>query len=137
MEIPFAIENLSTYISLKSSEMTEWEFYSEVVERADCKMMLDVNNVFVSAFNHRFDGMEYLKNIPLNRVVQMHVAGHTDKGTHLLDTHNNYVRDEVWELYRYVYKETGGVSTLLEWDNDFLSFADTHKEALKARKYQE
>jgi uncharacterized protein (UPF0276 family) len=138
MELPFGIENLSTYVSFKNSEMTEWEFYKYIVEKADCYMMLDVNNIFVSSVNHEFDPKEYLKNLPYERVLQMHVAGHTVKedGT-LLDTHNNYVRKEVWELYRYVHEKTGGVATLLEWDSDFLTFAETHSEALKALDYRE
>ena len=137
MEIPFGLENLSTYVSFKNSEMTEWEFYSYIVEKADCYMMLDVNNIFVSSVNHEFNPMEYLKNLPYERVLQMHVAGHTVKedGT-LLDTHNNYVRKEVWELYRFVHEKTGGVATLLEWDSDYLTFAETHSEALKALDYR-
>lgn len=138
IELPFGIENLSTYVSFKNSEMTEWEFYKYIVEKAGCYMMLDVNNIFVSSVNHEFDPKEYLKNLPYERVLQMHVAGHTVKedGT-LLDTHNNYVRKEVWELYRYVHEKTGGVATLLEWDSDFLTFAETHSEALKAFDYRE
>lgn len=137
MEIPFGLENLSTYVSFKNSEMTEWEFYAYIVEKANCYMMLDVNNIFVSSVNHEFDPMEYLKNLPYERVLQMHVAGHTIKvdGT-LLDTHNNYVRQEVWDLYRFVHQKTGGVATLLEWDSDFISFSETHSEALKALDYQ-
>ncbi|PCJ59710.1 MAG: hypothetical protein COA79_09910 [Planctomycetota bacterium] len=137
IELPFGLENLSSYVSFKNSEMPEWEFYKRVVEKADCFMMLDVNNIFVSSVNHEYDPHDYLKDLPYDRVLQMHVAGHTkkDNGT-LLDTHNNYVCEEVWELYRYVYEKTGGVSTLLEWDDDFISFPETHSEALKAKNYQ-
>ncbi len=138
MELPFAIENLSSYVSFSNSEMTEWEFYREVVERADAYMMLDVNNVFVSSINHQFDPIKYLEQIPYDRVAQVHVAGHTElpNGT-VLDTHDNHVKEEVWELYRYVHSRTGGVSTILEWDADFLSFEETLAEAMIARKYQE
>lgn len=138
IELPFGLENLSTYVSFKNSEMTEWEFYKYIVEKADCYMMLDVNNIFVSSVNHEFNPLDYLKDLPYERVLQMHVAGHTIKpdGT-LLDTHNNYVRKEVWELYRIVHQKTGGVATLLEWDSDFISFAETHSEALKALDYRE
>ncbi len=137
IELPFGLENLSTYVSFKNSEMTEWDFYSYIVEKANCYMMLDVNNIFVSSVNHEFDPLEYLNKISFERVLQMHVAGHTIQadGT-LLDTHNNYVRKEVWDLYKIVWEKTGGVSTLLEWDSDFLSFAETHSEALKALDFQ-
>ena len=136
IELPFALENLSSYVSFKESEMPEWEFYRMVCELADCYMMFDVNNVFVSAINHNFDPMDYLKAIPYERVIQTHVAGHTvnANGT-ILDTHDDHVRPEVWELYRYVHEQTGGVSTILEWDADFISFAETHAEALKAKNY--
>jgi len=136
IELPFALENLSSYVTFKADEMTEWEFFSEICEQANCYMLLDVNNVYVSSRNHQFDPMTYLSHINYSRVAQVHIAGHTDKGTHVLDTHNDYVRDEVWNLYAYVYKQTGGVSTLLEWDNDFISLEETHNEALKAKQFQ-
>ena len=137
LEIPFALENLSAYLSFKSDEMNEWDFYSEVVERANIWMMLDVNNVYVSSQNNRFDPFEYIKNIPMNRVLQIHLAGHKDLGTYLLDTHDNYVTDAVWDLYGKVWPMTGGVSTLLEWDENFIPLEETVNEALKAKKYQE
>lgn len=136
LERPFALENLSSYVAFKADAMPEWEFYAAVVEKADIHMMLDVNNIYVSSRNHGFDPQEYYKNIPLERVLQIHLAGHTDCGTHVLDTHNNYVCDEVWKLYGEIWPLTNGVSTLLEWDEDFLSFEDTWKEALKAKQYQ-
>lgn len=136
LERPFALENLSSYVAFKADAMPEWEFYAAVVEKADIHMMLDVNNIYVSSRNHGFDPRDYYKNIPLERVLQIHLAGHTDCGTHVLDTHNNYVCDEVWKLYGEIYPLTNGVSTLLEWDEDFLSFEDTWKEALKAKQYQ-
>lgn len=136
LELPFALENLSSYVSFTKDQMTEWEFYSAVVEKADIHMMLDVNNIYVSSRNHGFDPMEYIENIPLERVLQFHLAGHTDYNTHLLDTHDHYVCDEVWKLYGLIYPKTQGVSTLLEWDDKFISFQDTWNEALKAKKYQ-
>lgn len=136
LELPFALENLSSYVAFKADAMPEWEFYTAVVEKADVHMMLDVNNIYVSSRNHGFDPCDYYKNIPLDRVLQIHLAGHTDCGTHVLDTHNNYVCDEVWKLYGEIYPLTKGVSTLLEWDEDFLSFEDTWKEALKAKQFQ-
>lgn len=137
LEIPLALENLSSYVAFKEDQMPEWEFYAAVVEKADIYMMLDVNNIYVSSRNHQFDPKEYYQNIPLERVIQIHLAGHTDYGDYVLDTHDQFVRDEVWELYREIYPLTGGVSTLLEWDDHFLSFEDTWKEALKAKKFQQ
>ena len=136
LEIPFALENLSSYVAFKQDEMTEWDFYSQIVEKADIFMMLDVNNIYVSSRNHGFDPIKYIDNVPLDRVLQIHLAGHTDKGTYVLDTHDNPVRDEVWDLYAKVYPRTKGVSTLLEWDDNFLSFEDTWNEALKAKRFQ-
>jgi len=137
LERPFALENLSSYVAFNTSEMSEWDFYREVVERAEIYMLLDVNNVFVSSVNHGFDPMEYLAAIPYDRVIQVHVAGHSTRpnGT-LLDTHDHQVRPEVWALYAYVHRRTGGVSTILEWDDHFLSFEETVAEALIAKEYQ-
>jgi uncharacterized protein (UPF0276 family) len=104
-----------------------------VVEKADCKMMLDANNIYVSSRNHHFDPMEYVRGLDLSRVCQIHVAGHNDKGSYVLDTHDHPVRDEVWAIYRAVYQGCGGAATLLEWDDNFLPFAETHAEVLKAR----
>ncbi len=136
--LPFAIENLSSYVGFSQSQMPEWEFYRQVVERADCFMMLDVNNIFVSSVNHGFDPWDYLAAIPWERVIQVHVAGHTVRpdGT-LLDTHDHPVRPEVWELYRHASEQTGGVSTILEWDDNFLPFPDTLAEAVKARAFRD
>lgn len=137
LELPFALENLSSYVAYQDDVMPEWEFYSAVVEKADIYMMLDVNNIYVSSRNHHFDPSEYYNNIPLDRVLQIHLAGHSDCGDYVIDTHDNYVRDEVWEIYAAVYPKTGGVSTLLEWDDNFISFEETWKEALKARQFQQ
>lgn len=136
LEIPFALENLSSYVGFKTDEMPEWEFYSAVVEKADIYMMLDVNNIYVSSRNHGFNPEDYYRNIPLDRVLQIHLAGHSDHGDYVIDTHDNYVRDEVWDLYAKIYPLTNGVSTLLEWDDHFLSFQDTWNEALKAKAFQ-
>jgi uncharacterized protein len=136
LELPFALENLSSYVAFNKDEMTEWEFYSSVVQKANIYMMLDVNNIYVSSRNHGFDPKKYCDYIPMDRVLQIHLAGHSDHGAYVLDTHDNYVRDEVWDLYGYVYPRTGGVATLLEWDDNFISFQDTWNEALKAKKFQ-
>jgi uncharacterized protein (UPF0276 family) len=136
LELPFALENLSSYVAFNSDEMTEWDFYGTIVEKAGIHMMLDVNNIYVSSRNHGFDPMTYVNNIPLDRVIQIHLAGHTDNGTHCLDTHDNYVRDEVWKLYGEVWPLTNEASTLLEWDDNFISLEDTWAEALKAKAFQ-
>lgn len=136
LEIPFALENLSSYVTFKMDEMTEWQFYSEIVERADIYMMLDINNIYVSSRNHGFNPSDYYKNIPLNRVIQIHLAGHRDFGDYILDTHDQRVCNEVWQLYAEIYSLTGGVSTLLEWDDNYLSFQETWHEALKAKNFQ-
>lgn len=137
LEVPFALENLSSYVAFSQDQMAEWEFYSAVVEKADIHMMLDVNNIYVSSRNHGFDPKDYYQNIPLHRVIQIHLAGHTDKGDYVLDTHDDYVKDEVWALYGEIYPLTGGVSTLLEWDEKYLTFQETWEEALKAKQYQQ
>lgn len=136
LEIPFALENLSSYVAFQVDQMSEWEFYSTIVEKADIYMMLDVNNIYVSSRNHGFDPMEYINSIPLNRVIQIHLAGHTDHGEYVLDTHDHPVCDEVWALYAEVWPRTGGVSTLLEWDENCPSFEETWKEALRAKEFQ-
>lgn len=139
LEVPFALENLSSYVSFTQDEMPEWEFYGSIVEKGNVHMMLDVNNIYVSSRNHHYDPMDYIKNVPLDRVIQIHLAGHADFGTHCIDTHDNHVRDEVWELYAKLWPmlRPGGVSTLLEWDENFLPFQETWDEALKAKKFQE
>lgn len=136
LELPFALENLSSYVGYQADQMPEWEFYSTVVEKADIYMMLDVNNIYVSSRNHGFDPKVYYENIPMDRVLQIHLAGHSDYNDYVLDTHDNYVIDDVWDIYAEVYPRTNGVSTLLEWDDKFISFQDTWNEALKAKQFQ-
>jgi uncharacterized protein (UPF0276 family) len=137
LELPFALENLSSYVAFQSDEMPEWEFYAAIVEKADIFMMLDVNNIYVSSRNHGFDPKEYYQDLPLERVLQIHLAGHTDYGDYVLDTHDDFVCDEVWKIYAEVYPKTGGVSTLLEWDDNLVSFQQTWDEALKAKQFQQ
>jgi hypothetical protein len=112
--------------------MTEWEFLAALVERADCGLLLDVNNIFVSAFNHGFDARDFIDGIPLGRVGQVHLAGHSDCGTHLLDTHDHAVCDGVWQLYRRVLERFGRVSTLVEWDDLIPPFDELQAESKKA-----
>jgi hypothetical protein len=99
------------------SVMPEWEFLAEVAERADCGILLDVNNVYVSSVNHGFDAAAYVTAMSVDRVGQIHLAGHSDKGTHLLDTHDGHVMPAVWDLYRLALRRFGPVSTLVEWDD--------------------
>ncbi len=133
---PLILENASTYAEFAASSMPEWEFFGRLMEAADCGMLLDVNNVYVSSFNHGFDPKRYIDAIDPSRVVQYHLAGHTNKGTHIVDTHNDYVIDPVWELYRRAVARTGRVATLLEWDADIPAFEVVHGEAQKARAFR-
>jgi len=141
LEIPFALENLSSYVTFRKDEMPEWEFYSRIVEKSGTYMMLDVNNIYVSSRNHGFSPKEYYEHLPFDRIIQIHLAGHSDYGAYVLDTHDAHVCDEVWKIYADVYPKTGigtnGVSTLLEWDDKLISFEHTWQEALKAKMYQQ
>jgi uncharacterized protein len=131
---PFGLENLSSYVAFRSSTMSEWEFYNQVVRGADCFYMLDINNVYVSSQNHGFDPRAYLASIDYERVVQVHLAGHTREsdGT-IVDTHDHPVADPVWALYRETYREYGPFPTLLEWDEKIPPMPDVLAELAKAR----
>ncbi|MDF1737863.1 MAG: DUF692 domain-containing protein [Verrucomicrobiales bacterium] len=133
MERPFVFENPSTYAGFTSSTMSEWEFLDRLTEKTGCGLLLDVNNVYVSSFNHDYEPEDYLDAIPGDRVVQIHLAGHTDCGTHIIDTHDQPVIDRVWELYRRTIERIGPVSTLLEWDASIPAFPELHAEVLKAK----
>lgn len=135
LERPLVLENPSSYVTFASSTLSEWEFLARMAEAADCGLLLDVNNVYVSSVNHDFDPLEYLQRVPHERIVQCHLAGHTDCQTHLIDTHDNHVIDAVWQLYRRAHALTGGMSTLLEWDARIPDFPVVHAEVLKARQY--
>ena len=128
-----AVENVSSYVSFAASAMTEWEFLCAVAERADCGILLDVNNVFVSAHNHGFDPETYLAAMDPSRVFQIHLAGHSEDGPLLVDTHDHPVRDEVWALYAGLLARTGPVSTLIEWDGNIPGFDRLCQEAARAR----
>lgn len=129
------LENPSSYVTFADSTMSEWEFISHMAEQADCGLLLDVNNVYVSSFNHDFSAQEYIRCVPHERIVQFHLAGHTNLGTHCIDTHDGHVVDEVWRLYRLASDLTCGVSTLLEWDARIPSFDEVHAEVLRARQF--
>ncbi len=135
LERPLVLENPSSYVTFADSTMPEWEFLSRLADTADCGLLLDVNNVYVSSRNHDFDPEAYLRSLPHERIVQFHLAGHTDLGTHCIDTHDGRVIDAVWSLYRLAHELTGGAATLLEWDARIPSFDEVHREALKAREF--
>jgi uncharacterized protein (UPF0276 family) len=132
---PLALENPSTYAEFAGNAMSEWEFLGRLAEESDCALLLDVNNIYVSARNHGFDALTYLDAVPFDRVVQVHVAGHTDYGTHILDSHIGPVIDPVWRLLGLAHERAGGVPILLEWDAEIPSFADTYAEALRAHEF--
>lgn len=132
------LENVSSYLEYQESRMTEWEFLSEIVERTGCKLLLDVNNVFVSSVNHRFDPRKYIDAMPKHAVQQIHLAGHSvrklGKGEEfLIDTHDHAVRDEVWDLFAYTIRKCGKVSSMIEWDDRIPSFKRLQAEAMKAK----
>jgi len=116
LEVPFALENTSSYLRFSADTMPEWQFVSEVVERADVKLLFDVNNVYVNAYNHGDDPHAFVRNVPHERIVQIHLAGHTNFGTHVIDTHSGPPIDAVWELYEETIRLAGPISTLVEWD---------------------
>lgn len=132
LEVEIAVENLSSYAEFHSSEMTEWEFLTEVSEMADCGILLDVNNVYVSAQNHNFDPYLYIDNVNPLRVAQIHIAGHSKHENIIIDTHDRSPIRQVWDLYEYTINKIGPTPTLIEWDAKIPSFDDVKNEADKA-----
>jgi len=135
LEVPVIVENVSSYAEFHESEMTEWEFLNEVAERADCGILLDVNNIYVSSRNHGFDPLAYVNAVQAERVGQIHIAGHSQFERYTLDTHDHPVLDLVWALYARTIERCGPTSTLLEWDDRIPSFDEVHREALKANRF--
>ncbi|HEO8433289.1 TPA: DUF692 domain-containing protein [Legionella pneumophila] len=131
------LENVSSYITYKESEMTEWEFLSEIANRADCFILLDINNIYVSAFNHGFDSEIYLNHIPVNRVQQFHLAGHMNCGEYIIDTHDHPVIKEVWELYAKAINRFGDISTMIERDDHIPTFEELSQELDYAKKIKQ
>jgi len=129
------VENVSSYAEFHESEMTEWEFLNEVVEAADCGILLDVNNIYVSSQNHSFNPLDYVNSVPAERVAQIHIAGHSKFEKYILDTHDHPVLEPVWKIYARAIERAGPTATLLEWDDNIPSFAEVHAEALKANRY--
>lgn len=134
---PIALENVSSYVAYAHSAMPEWEFLAEVARRSGCGILLDINNIYVSSKNHRFDPRAYLQGVPADKVWQFHLAGHSNKGTFLLDTHDHPVIDEVWDLYRDAVRRFGPVSTLIEWDDKIPEFGRLEEESGRARAIQD
>ena len=129
-----AIENASTYVTFTADAMREWDFLAELCRRAGCGLLLDVNNVFVSAFNHGFDAADYLAGIPAQYVRQIHLAGHENNGDHIVDTHDAPVIDAVWQLYADAVRRLGPVPTMIERDANIPPFADLTAELAEARR---
>jgi uncharacterized protein (UPF0276 family) len=136
LETKLVLENPSSYVAFAESTMTEWDFLARLAQEADCRLLLDVNNVYVSAFNHSFDPNLYIDAMPADRVVQFHLAGHTNHGTHIIDTHTGHVIDDVWALYARAVQRTGNIATMVEWDADIPDFETVHAEALQAARYR-
>ena len=131
---PIALENPSTYLEFKTSHIPEAEFIAEMAKESGCQLLLDVNNVYVSCYNHRLDAKAYIDALPLDNVVQIHLSGHTNHGTHIIDTHDDYVVDEVWALYKYVvYKAGRTPNTMIEWDDNIPEFDVLYTELGKAK----
>ncbi|WP_244505584.1 DUF692 domain-containing protein [Methyloceanibacter stevinii] len=128
------LENVSSYVTFAESEMSEWDFVSEVARRADCWLLFDVNNVYVSACNHGFSTRDFLQGIPRDRIVQFHLAGHSHEGDHIVDTHDHPVCDEVWDFYRETVSHFGPVSTMIERDDNIPPLAEVIAELDIARK---
>lgn len=122
------LENLSSYVTYQQSEMPEWQFFNEIAQRADCLVLLDINNIFVSAHNHHFDPLDYIKGMDSERVMQFHLAGHSYSGDMIIDTHDHDVCDPVWDLYAQALKHFGAVSTMIERDDDIPEFTELRKE---------
>jgi uncharacterized protein (UPF0276 family) len=122
------VENVSAYLEFEQSEMTEWEFVSEILERSGCGMLLDVNNVYVSSLNQKFNPIDYLKAIPSQKIGQIHLAGHTNKGHYCVDTHDEPICKEVFKLYEWVVKNKGTFSTMIERDDNFPSWEELNQE---------
>lgn len=130
------VENVSSYLSFHSSSLSEWEFLAELAQTTGCKLLLDLNNLYVNAQNHHFDPLQFLDAIKPEMIGQVHLAGHTDTGTFLFDTHSSPICPEVWELYRCLARKCQKtvIPTLIEWDQDIPSFERVEEEAMQAKR---
>jgi len=132
---PFVVENVSYYVTSSFSDLSEESFINKLIEKTGAYLLLDVNNVYVNHKNHKIDPLEYIKNMPLDKVIQIHLAGHWDRGDIIIDTHGDYVCDEVWTLYEKTLKLIGKpVSTLIEWDHEIPEYKILCEEADKAKQ---
>lgn len=133
LELPFALENTSSYLTYRSSVLSEWEFVTEIADRAGIGLLLDVNNIYVSAYNHGFDPVRFIESVSHEHIIQVHLAGHTNLGRYIIDTHRGPIPDPVWDLYRLLIEHTGPVSTLIEWDDQIPAFPALMAEVERAR----
>ncbi len=134
LERPFLIENVSSYLSYNNSEMEEWEFLNEIARLSGCKILFDINNIYVSARNHGFNPEDYVDGIDKDYVWQFHLAGHSDYGDYVIDTHDHDVSDPVWELYRYALRRFGPISTMIERDDHIPPFPELYAELQIAKE---
>jgi uncharacterized protein (UPF0276 family) len=135
---PFLLENPSYYVQMPGAQMSEADFFTKILNDADCGMLLDVNNVYVNSRNHGFDAKAFIRQLPLHRVAQIHMAGHKDCGDVIIDTHEGPIINPVWDLYRFTMEQIGRpVSTLIEWDTHIPPLAQVVDEALKAQAIME
>lgn len=134
LQRPLILENVSSYVEYKASQMTEWEFLAELCKATGCRLLLDLNNIYVSAHNHGFSPTTFMKGIPIESVAQFHLAGHLDKGNHLIDTHDHPVCDGVWEIYQQALNHFGFIPTMIERDDKIPPLADLLAELDIARK---
>jgi len=128
------IENVSSYITYTASALSEWDFIKTISERADCLLLLDINNIYVSSVNHEFDPMNYIRGIPKERVYQIHLAGHSNEGDYIIDTHDHAIVDPVWDLYAAALKEMGPVSTMIERDDNIPPLSTLLTELGRAKR---
>mgnify|MGYP000409801645 FL=1 len=135
LERPLVLENPSSYMQFKQSDMKEWEFLNELVERTNCKLLCDVNNIVVSSHNNGTDPHEYIDNIRADAIVQLHFAGHQKQGNLLIDTHDNLVSEEVWRLFSRLHSKLEHFSYLLEWDDNIPPFSEYLSEINKVKHY--
>lgn len=133
LQRPLVIENVSSYVEFKDSEMTEWDFLSEICNRTGCQLLLDINNIYVSAFNHGFSPFDFIDSVPSEQIRQFHLAGHQDNGDHLIDTHDHPVCHGVWELYEYALHRFGSVPTMIERDDNIPPLSELLEELETAK----
>ncbi|MCL9684688.1 MNIO family bufferin maturase [Legionella maioricensis] len=134
---PILIENVSSYLTYKQSEMSEWDFILEIVKQAGCYILLDVNNVYVSSVNHQFNPLDYIKAMPADRVAQIHLAGHSNHGDYIIDTHDAPVIEPVWDLYAATIQHLGKISTMIERDDNMPPLTELLTEINRAKHMTE